>query len=250
MQHAVDGVGGAEAGAAEEGVEVECLIVGMRLLLCGCRPCLLGSQAECVSIVGGGCLEPFVGEEGGDFAGGARDGGGETACAEGGAIDEEVELVGGGTAVKSAVEGDGEEAVGYAGRGDCDQRHRAFADNDVRVVYVALGGEAVFVEFAEECIGAVVLADSQPMEAYEVGFLSVRREFGDGCKGVAMRLLLGGLRVGYMGRHRALALPPVPGVVYLVAELAALGVSVFACHIRYLLLYRYNGKSWILLCEH
>lgn len=30
LQHAIDGVGGAEAIALEEGVKVECLIVGMR----------------------------------------------------------------------------------------------------------------------------------------------------------------------------------------------------------------------------
>lgn len=125
----IDGVGGAEAIALEEGVKVE------------------------------GLAEPFVGEDGGDFAGGARDGGGETAYAEGGTIDEKVELVGGGTAVRTAVEVDGEAPILDDGRGDGDQRHRAFADDDVRIVYVTIGGEAVLVEFAEESIGAVVLAD-------------------------------------------------------------------------------------------
>lgn len=117
---------------------------------------------DCVIIVGsavGGCLESFVGEDGGDFAGGARDGGGETAYAEGGTVDEEVELVGGGTAVRTAVEGDREETIGYAGRGDGDHRHRAFADDDVRIVYVTIGGKAVLVEFAEESIGTIMLAD-------------------------------------------------------------------------------------------
>lgn len=63
-----------------------------------------------------------------------------------------------------------------------------------------------------------------------MGLFHVRREFGDGRKGIAMRLLLRGLWVGHMGRHRALALPPMPGVIYLVAELAALNVAVFSCH--------------------
>lgn len=67
-----------------------------------------------------------------------------------------------------------------------------------------------------------------------MGLFHVGREFGDGRKGIAMRLLLRGLRVGHMSRLRALALPPMPGVIYLVAELAALNVAVFSCHNCYL----------------
>lgn len=115
----VDGVGGAAAGASEEGVEVEW--VG----------------------------EPFAGEDGGDDAGGARDGGGEAAGAEGGAVDEEIEFVGGVATVIAAVECDGKDAVLDAGGGDGDFGHRALADDDARIVDVAIGGEAVFVELAE-----------------------------------------------------------------------------------------------------
>ena len=104
-------------------------------------------------------MEPFGREDGGEETGGAGDGGGETACAEGGTVDEEVELVGGGTAVRTAVEVDGEAPILDDGRGDGDQRHRAFADDDVRIVYVTLGGKAVLVEFAEESIGTIMLAD-------------------------------------------------------------------------------------------
>ena len=131
---------------------------------------------DCVIIVGstvGGCLEPFVGEDGGDHAGGARDGGGETAYTEGGTVDEEVELVCGGAVISMAVEVDGEALILDDGRGDGDHRHRAFADDDARIVDLAVEGEAVFVEFAEKSIGAVVLADRQPMEADEVGSLKV-----------------------------------------------------------------------------
>ena len=104
-------------------------------------------------------MEPFVGEDGGDYAGGARDGGGETAYAEGGTVDEEVELVGGGTAVRTAVEVDGEAPILDDGRGDGDHRHRTFADDDARIVYVTIGGKTVFVEFAEKSIGTIMLAD-------------------------------------------------------------------------------------------
>ena len=209
----VDGVGGAAFGATEEGVEVEGLIVGMG--------------------EGGGIwvgVEPFVGEDGGDDAGRAKDGGGETAGAEGGAVDEEVELVGGVAAIVAAVEGDGEDAIGDAGGGDGYLGHRTLADYDAGIVDVAVGGEAVFVNLAEEGVGAVVLADRKPVEADEVGVLHVGRELGDYSKVAAVRLLRLGLGIGYVGWHGALALASVPGVVYLVAEFSALGVAVLSCH--------------------
>ena len=79
----MDGVGGVAAGGAEEGVKVEWF------------------------------MEPFFGEDDGEAAGGAENRGGETAGAEGGAVDEEEELVGGSAAIGARVEGDGEW---YAGR--------------------------------------------------------------------------------------------------------------------------------------
>lgn len=220
MQHAVDGVGGAEAIALEEGVKVE------------------------------GLAEPFGGEVDGDATGGAGDGVGKGSSTEGRRVDKKEESVSGGAAVRTAVEVDGEAPILDDDRGDGDQRHRAFADDDVRIVYVTIGGEAVFVKFAEESIGAVVLADRQPMEADEVGLFHVRREFGHGRKGIAMRLLLRGLRVGHMGRHRALALPPMPGVIYLVAELAALNVTVFSCHNCYLGCKYITEKHGLYCVEH
>ena len=104
-------------------------------------------------------MEPFVGEDGGDFAGGARDGGGETAYAEGRRVDKKEESVSGGAFISMAVEVDGEAPILDDGRGDGDHRHRAFADDDVRIVYVTIGGKAVLVEFAEESIGTIMLAD-------------------------------------------------------------------------------------------
>lgn len=200
MQHAVDGVGGAEAIALEEGVKVE------------------------------GLAEPFGGEVDGDATGGAQDGVGEDSGTEGRRVDKKEESVSGGAVISMAVEVDGEAPILDDGRGDGDHRHRTFADDDARIVDLAVEGETVFVYSFEEGIGAVLLAHSLPVESHEVRFLHVRREFGYGRKGIAMRLLLRGLWVGHMGRHRALALPPMPGVIYLVAELAALNVTVFSCH--------------------
>lgn len=129
MQYAVDGVGGAEAIALEEGVKVE------------------------------GLAEPFGGEVDGDATGGAGDGVGEGSSTEGRRVDKKEESVSGGAVISMAVEVDGEAPILDDGRGDGDHRHRAFADDDVRIVYVTIGGKAVFVEFAEKSIGTIMLAD-------------------------------------------------------------------------------------------
>ena len=218
----MDGVGGAGADGAEEGVEVEKLIVRLR---------------ECL---GGFCrVEPFWREDGSDEAGGAGNRGGETAGAEGGTVDEEEELVGGFATINTAVESDGEwyacrpcggNAVVDGGRGDFHLLHRTATDDDTREVDLAVGGEAVFVEVTEDGIGAVVLPDGVPMKSNEVGLFHVGREFGDHREVAAVGLLCLGLRIGHRGGHGALALPPMPGVVYFVAEFAALGIALFRCH--------------------
>lgn len=175
-------------------------------------------------------VEPFGREDGGEEAGGAGNRGGETAGAEGGTVDEEEELVGGFAAINMAVESDGEDAFVDTSRGDFYLLHRTATDDDTREVDLAVGGEAVFVELAEDGIGAVVLPDGVPMKSNEVGLFHVGRELGDHRKVAAVGLLCLGLRVGHRGGHGALALAPVPGVVYLVAEFAALGITLFPCH--------------------
>ena len=175
-------------------------------------------------------MEPFWREDGGDEAGGAGNGGGETAGAEGGTVDEEEELVGGFATIDTGVERDGEGTIVDGGRGDDNAFHRATADNDTREVDLAVRGEAVFVELTEDGIGAVVLPDGVPMESDEVGCLHIGREFGDHREVAAVGLLCLGLRVGHRGGHGALALPPMPSVVYFVAEFAALGIALFPCH--------------------
>lgn len=152
----VNGVGGAIFRATEEGVEVEDLIVGMG--------------------EGGGIwvgIKPFVGQDGGDDAGSAGDGGGEAACAEGGTIDEEVKLVGGVAAIVTAVEGDRKNSVLDLGIGNCNHWYGTFADDDAREIDKAVGGEAVFVEVLEEGVGAVMLSDGQPMETDKMCFFHV-----------------------------------------------------------------------------
>lgn len=215
VQHEVDGVRGAGAGGAEEGVEVE-------------GECVIAWQSVCL---GGFCrVEPFLGEDGGEEAGGAGDGGGEAAGAEGGTVDEEVELVGGGAAIGARVEGDGDDTVGDGGRGDFHALHRAATDDDAWEVDLAVWGEAVLVELTEDGVGAVVFAHGLPVESDEVGLLHVGRELRYHREVAAVSLLRLGLRIGHGGGHGALALPPVPGVVYLVAEFAALAIAVFSRH--------------------
>lgn len=175
-------------------------------------------------------MEPFWREDGGEEAGGAGDGGGETSSAEGGTINEEVELVGGFAAIGTGVERDSEDIVVDGGRGNDNAFQRATADDDAREVDLAVGGETVFVEVTEDGVGAVVLPDGVPVEPDEVGGLHVGREFGDHCEVAAVGLLRLGLRIGHRGGHRALALPPMPGVVYLVAEFSALGIALLPCH--------------------
>lgn len=106
-----------------------------------------------------GLAEPFGGEVDGDATGGAGDGVGEGSSTEGRRVDKKEESVSGGAFISMAVKVDGEAPILDDGRGDGDHRHRTFADDDVRIVYVTIGGKAVFVEFAEKSIGAVVLAD-------------------------------------------------------------------------------------------
>lgn len=212
-QREVDGVGGAGAGGAEEGVEVERLIVQLW---------------ECL---GGFCgVEPFWGEDGGDEAGGAWDGSGETTGAKGGTVDEEEELVRAFAAINMVVEGDGEDAFVDTSRGDFYLLHRTATDDDTREVNFAVGGEAVFVKLAENGISAVVLSDGLPMKSDKVGAIHVGRELGDHREVAAVGLLCLGLRVGHRGGHGALALPPMPFVENLVAEFAALGIALSPCH--------------------
>ena len=191
----VDGVRGAAFGATEEGVEVEGLVVGMG--------------------EGGGIwvgVEPFVGEDGGDNAGRAGDGGGKTAGAEGGTIDEEVELVGGFAAINMTVESDGEDAFVDTSRGDFYLLHRTATDDDTREVNLAVGGDAVLVELSEDGVGAVLLPHGMPMESDEVGLFHVGREFGNQGEVAAVRLLRLGFRIGHMGGHSTLALASMPSV--------------------------------------
>ena len=118
----VDGIRCAALFATEEGVEVEALVVGM------------GEGG------GGVGIKPFVGEGGGDDAGSARDGGGEATYAEGGAIDEEVELVGGVATVMLAVKGDGKNTALDLGGGDGNHRYGTLADDDAGKVDKTVGG--------------------------------------------------------------------------------------------------------------
>ncbi len=175
-------------------------------------------------------MEPFWRKDGSDEAGGAGNRGGETAGAEGGTVDEEEELVGGFAAIVATVERDGKDTVVDGGRGDFHLLHRTATDDDTREVDLAVVGEAVFVELAEDGIGAVVLPDGVPMKSNEVGLFHVGREFGDHREVAAVSLLRFGLRVGHMCGHSAFALTSVPVVIYLVAEFAALGIALFPCH--------------------
>ena len=118
-------------------------------------------------------MEPFWREDGGDEAGGAGDGGGEATGAEGGTVDEEVKLVGGFATINMAVEGDGEDTIVDGGRCDFLAFHRSVADDDTREVNLTVGGETVFVEVAEDGVGAVVFPNGMPMETDEVGFLHI-----------------------------------------------------------------------------
>lgn len=181
--------------------------------------------------MGGFCgVEPFWREDGSDEAGGAGNRGGETTGAKGGTVDEEEELVRAFAAINMVVEGDGEDAIVDGGRGDFHLLHRTATDDDTREVDLAVGGEAVLVELAEDGVGAVVLPDGVPVKPDEMGGLHIGREFGDHREVATVGLLCLGLRIGHRGGHRALALPPMPGVVYLVAEFAALGIAMFSCH--------------------
>ena len=74
------------------------------------------------------------------------------------------------------------------------------------------------------------LADYRSHVFRPYGILHIGRELGNLREVAAVRLLRLGLRIGYMGRHRALTLSPMPGVVDFVAEFAALGVALFSCH--------------------
>ena len=175
-------------------------------------------------------MEPFWREDGSDEAGGAGNRSGETTGAKGGTVNEEVELVSGFAAIDTGVEGDGEDAFVDTSRGDFYLLHRTATDDDTREVDLAVGSEAVFVELAEDGIGAVVLTYRMPMESDEMGSLHIRRELGDHREVAAVSLLCLGLRIGHRGGHGALALPPMPGVVYFVAEFTALGIALFSCH--------------------
>ena len=175
-------------------------------------------------------MEPFWREDGSDEAGGAGNRSGETTGAKGGTVNEEVELVSGFAAIDTGVERDGEGTIVDGGRGDDNAFHRTTTDDDTREVDLAVGGEAVFVELSEDGVGAVVLPDGVPMKSNEVGLFHVGREFGDHREVAAVGLLCLGLRIGHRGGHGALALPPMPGVVYFVAESATLGIALFPCH--------------------
>lgn len=192
-------------------------------------------------------MEPFWREDGSDEAGGAWDGSGETTGAKGGTVDEEEELVRAFAAINMVVEGDGEDAFVDTSRGDFYLLHRTATDDDTREVDLAVGGEAVFVELAEDGIGAVVLPDGVPMKSNEVGLFHVGREPGYYREVAAVGLLCLGLRVGHRGGHGALALPTVPGVIYLVAEFTALVIALFSCHNnQYLIIYQ--TQEWTFYC--
>ena len=211
----MDGVGGAAARGAEEGVEMEGVGVSVEVRY---------------RVLGG--VQPFRREENGKDARGAWNGGSEMTLKERRIVDEKVELVGGISPTGSAFEGYGEwyacrpfggNSAADTGRGYGHALQRAATDDYPREVDLAVGGDAVLVVLAEDGVGAVVLPHSLPVEPDEVGFFHVGREFGDHREGVAVGLLRLGLRVGHMGGHGTYALAPVPGVVYLVAEFAALG---------------------------
>lgn len=157
----MDGVGGAGAGGAEEGVEVERVGIGLR----DCRSGFL------LGVWDG--LEPFGREDGGDEAGRTWDGGDESAGAEGGIVDEKEKLVGGFAAIDTAVESDGKDIFVDGGRGDFHLLHRTVTDDDSREVDLAVGGEAVFVGVAEDGVGAVVLPEGVPMKSDKVGRLHI-----------------------------------------------------------------------------
>lgn len=123
-------------------------------------------------------VKPFFREDGGDEAGGTGDGGGETASTEGRTIDEKKKLVGSFAVVGTTVESDGKDIVVDGGRSDFHSLHRAATDDDAGEVDLTVGGEAVFVEVAEDGVGAVVFPNGMPVETYEVGLLHVRRELG------------------------------------------------------------------------
>lgn len=175
-------------------------------------------------------MEPFGREDCGEEAGGTGDGGGETASTEGRTVDEKEKLVGSFAAVGTTVESNSKYIVVDGGRSDFHSLHRAATDDDAGEVDLTVGGEAVFVDVAEDGVGAVLLPHGMPVETDEVGLFHVGRELGYHRKVAAVGLLRFGPRIGYGGGHGALALAPVPGVVYLVAEFAALGVALFPCH--------------------
>lgn len=192
-------------------------------------------------------LEPFGREDGGDEAGGTGDWGGETAGTEGWTIDEKEKLVGGFAAVGTTVESDGKGIVVDGGRSDFHSLHRSATDDDVGEVDLAVGGEAAFVEVAEDGVGAVLLPHGVPVETDEVGLLHVRRELGYHRKVAAVGLLRLSFRVGHRSGHGTLALPTVPGVIYLVAEFTALVIALFSCHNnQYLIIYQ--TREWTFYC--
>lgn len=61
--------------------------------------------------------------------------------------------------------------------------------------------------------------------------LHVGGELGDLCEMAAMRLLRLGAGIGYMGGHRTLALPFMPGIVYLVPQLTCFAIALYSRHI-------------------
>lgn len=178
-----------------------------------------------------GLAEPFGGEIGGDLTGGAQDRLDEKSGTEGGRVDKKEESVSGGAVISMAVEVDGEAPILDDGRGDGDHRHRTFADDDVRIVDLAVGGETVFVYSFEEGIGAVLLAHSLPVESHEVRLLHIGGELGDLCEVAAVRLLRLGAGIGHMGGHGTLALPSMPGIVYLVPQLTRFAIALYSRHI-------------------
>ena len=204
----MDGVGGAAAGTAEEGIEMK------------------------------GLVKPFFREDGGNEARAARDGWKKETCAEGRTVGEKEELFGSSATVSVLVENDGEETVADTDRGYNHCRYRAATDDDVREVNLADWGEAVFVEVLKDGVGVSLFTNSLPVESDEVGLLHVGREFGNHREVAAVGLLRLSFRIGHRGGHGTLALPPVPGIVYLVAEFPSLGVAIFPCHRCYVFVYK------------
>lgn len=178
-----------------------------------------------------GLAEPFGGEVDGDATGGAGDGVGEGSSTEGRRVDKKEESVSGGTTINISVEVDGEAPILDDGRGDGDHRHRTFADDDARIVDLAVEGETVFVYSFEEGIGAALLAHSLPVESHEVRLLHVGGELGYPCEVAAVRLLRLGAGIGHMGGHRTLALLSMPCIVYLVPQLTCFAIALYSCHI-------------------